>query len=89
MKWVGAIGAAVAGLILAWTGGSFFLNGGISAMDSVPWGFVLMTALMVSLAWAGVSLFRAPNNAAIFVFFSSAIMGFPLVLLWIAFTLGD
>ena len=89
MKWVGAIGAAVAGLILAWTGGTFFLNGGISTMDTVPWGFVLMTALMVSLALAGISLFRAPNNTAIFVFFASAIMGSPLVLMWIAFSFGD
>ena len=89
MKWAGAIGAAVAGLVLAWTGSSFFLNGGFSTMDAVPWGFVLMTALMVSMAWAGISLFRAPNNTAIFVFFASAIMGSPLVLMWIVFSLGD
>jgi hypothetical protein len=89
MKWAGAIGAAVAGLVLAWTCGSFFLNGGISASDTVPWGFVLMTVLMLSLAWAGISLFRAQSNAALFVFFTSAIMGFPLVLMWIVFSLGD
>ena len=89
MKWTGAIGAVVAGLVLAWTGSSFFLNGGFRAMDTVPWGFVLMIALMVSLACAGISLFRAPNNTAIFVFFASAIMGSPLVLMWIVFSLGD
>jgi FtsH-binding integral membrane protein len=89
MKWAGAIGAAVAGLLLAWTGGSFFLNGGFSAMDSVPWGFVLMIALMISMAVAGISLFRAPNNTAMFVFFASAIMGSPLVLMWVAFSFGD
>jgi hypothetical protein len=89
MKWIGAIGAAVAGLVLAWTGGSFFLNGGMSTMDVVPWGLVLLTALMASLAWAGISLFRAPNNTAVFVFFSSAIMGFPLVLMWIVASFGD
>ena len=89
MKWIGAIGAAAAGLVLTWTGGSFFLNGGVSAMEVVPWGLVLLTALMVSLAFAGISLFRAPNNTAIFVFFSSAIMGFPLVLMWIVASFGD
>ncbi len=89
MKWTGAIGAAAAGLVLAWTGGSFFLNGGVSTMEVVPWGLVLLTALMLSLALAGISLFRAPNNTAIFVFFSSAIMGFPLVLMWIVASFGD
>ena len=89
MKWAGAMGAAVVGLVLAWTGGSFFLNGGAGAMDTVPWGLVLLTVLMVSLALAGISLFRAPNNTAIFVFFSSAIMGFPLVLMWIVASFGD
>ena len=68
MKWLGAIGAAAAGLVLAWTGGSFFLNGGVSTIEVVPWGLVLLTALMLSLAMAGISLFRAPNNTAIFVF---------------------
>ena len=52
-------------------------------------GLVLLTALMLSLAWAGISLFRAPNNTAIFVFFSSAIMSFPLVLMWIVASFGD
>ena len=89
MKWLGAIGAAAAGLVLAWTGGSFFLNGGVSTIEVVPWGLVLLTALMLSLALAGISLFRAPNNTAIFVFFSSAIMGFPLVLMWIVASFGD
>ena len=49
MKWLGAIGAAAAGLVLAWTGGSFFLNGGVSTMEVVPWGLVLLAALMMSL----------------------------------------
>ena len=89
MKWLGAMGAAVAGLVLAWTGGSFFLNGGADSMDSVPWGLVLLTALMVSLAWAGISLFRAHSNAALVVFLTSAIMGFPLVLMWALASLGD
>jgi hypothetical protein len=89
MKWAGAIGAAVAGLVLAWTGGSFFLNGGMSTMDTVPWGFVLLTALMLSLAWAGISLFRAQSNTAIFVFLASAIMGSPLVLMWILASFSD
>ena len=89
MKWLGAIGAAAAGLVLAWTGGSFFLNGGVSTIEVVPWGLVVLTALMLSLALAGISLFRAPNNTAIFVFFSSAIMGFPLVLMWIVASFGD
>ena len=89
MKWAGAMGAAVAGLVLAWTGGSFFLNGGAGAMDTVPWGLVLLTVLMVSLAWAGISLFRAQSNAALFVFLTSAIMGFPLVLMWVLASFRD
>ena len=89
MKWAGAMGAAVAGLVLAWTGGSFFLNGVAGSMDSVPWWRVLLTVLMVSLAWAGISLFRAQSNAALFVFLTSAIMGFPLVLMWVLASFRD
>ena len=61
MKWLGASGAIVAGLILAGVGTRFELNGGVATMDSVPWGLVLLVALMVSLALAGISLFRAPS----------------------------
>ena len=55
----------------------------------VPWGHIHLTVLMLSLAWAGISLFRAPPNTPIFVFFSSAIMGFPLVPMWIVASFGD
>jgi hypothetical protein len=58
-------------------------------MDSVPWGLVLLVALMASLALAGISLFRAPSNTAIFVFLTSAIFGFPLVLMWLLLGFGD
>jgi hypothetical protein len=58
-------------------------------MDTVPWGFVLLTALMLSMAWAGISLFRAQSQTAIFVFLASAIMGSPLVLTWVLASLGD
>ena len=89
MKWLGASGAVVAGLILAGVGTRFELDGGIATMDSVPWGLVLLVALMASLAVAGVSLFRTPSNAAFFVFLTSAIFGFPLVLMWLMLGFGD
>jgi hypothetical protein len=89
MKWLGASGAIVAGLILAGVGTRFELNGGVATMDSVPWGLVLLVALMVSLALAGISLFRAPSDTAIFVLLTSAIFGFPLVLMWLLLGFGD
>ena len=89
MKGLGASGAIVAGLILAGVGTRFELDGGAATMDRVPWGLVLLVALMASLALAGISLFRAPNNTAIFVFLTSAIFGFPLVLMWLMLGFGD
>ena len=89
MKWLGASGAIVAGLILAGVGTRFELDGGAATMDSVPWGLVLLVALMVGLALAGISLFRAPSNNAFFVFLTSAIFGFPLVLMWLLLGFGD
>ena len=81
MKCLGASGAIVAGLILAGVGTRFALDGGTAAMDRVPWGLVLLVALMTSLTLAGISLFRARSNTGIFVFLTSAIFGFPLVLM--------
>jgi len=78
MKWLGASGAIVAGLVLAGVGTRFELDGGTAAMDRVV---VLLMTLMASLALAGISLFCAPSNTAIFVFPASAIFGFPLMLL--------
>ena len=57
-------------------------------MDVVPWGLVLLLALMASVVLAGISLFRAQSNTAFFVFLSSAIFGFPLVLMWVLMWLG-
>ena len=38
---------------------------------------------------AGISLFRAPSHTGIFVFLTSAIFGFPLVLMWLLMGFGD
>jgi hypothetical protein len=89
MKWLGASGAIVAGLILAGVGTRLILDGGAAAMDRVPWGLILLVVLMASLTLAGISLFRAPSNTGIFVFLTSAIFGFPLVLMWLLMGFGD
>ena len=57
MKWLGASGAIVAGLILAGVGTRLILDGGAAAMDRVPWGLILLVVLMASLTLAGISLF--------------------------------
>jgi len=46
MKWLGASGAIVAGLILAGVGTRFELDGGAATMDRVPWGLVLLVVLI-------------------------------------------
>lgn len=88
MKWLGASGAVFATLILAVIGIVFVHDGGTTVMDEVPWGLVLLVALLASLALAGVSLYRARSDAAIIVFLTSAIFSVPLLLLWLA-GLGD
>jgi hypothetical protein len=61
------VGRGFRRLVLAGVGFTFVRDGGTSTMDEVPWLLVLLVALMVSMALAGISLFRAPNHAAIFV----------------------
>ncbi|HEX5211218.1 MAG TPA: hypothetical protein VFW22_05745 [Pseudolabrys sp.] len=88
MKWLGASGAVFATLLLAVIGTVFVREGGTAVMDDVPWGLVLLVALLAIMALAGVSLYHARSDAAIIVFFASAIFSFPLLLLWLA-GLGD
>ncbi|HEX5213003.1 MAG TPA: hypothetical protein VFW22_14865 [Pseudolabrys sp.] len=54
MKWLGAAGAVFATLLLAVIGIVFVRDGGTAVMDDVPWGLVLLVALLAILALAGV-----------------------------------
>jgi hypothetical protein len=82
------VGRGFAGLVLAGVSFTFVRDGGTSTMDEVPWLLVLLVALMISVALSGISLFRAPSHAAVFVFLTSAIFSTPLVLLWALVTLN-
>ena len=88
MKWLGVAGAVFAGLVLALIGTVFVRDGGAAAMDQVPWGLVLLVALLATLVVAGASLYRARSDAAIVAFLTSAIFSVPLLLMWLA-GLGD
>jgi hypothetical protein len=82
LRWLGASGAVLAGLVLAAVGTTFVLDGGTAVMDRVPWILVLLVTLMAILGLAGISLVRARRDAAIVVFLTSAMFGLPLALWW-------
>jgi len=88
-KWIGASGAVFATLALAAVGSAFIRDGGTAAMDQVPWGLVLLVALLATLALAGITLTRTRSDAAVVAFLTSAIFSIPLLLMWLLLRFGD
>ena len=88
-KWLGASGAVFAALFLTVIGTAFVRDGGAAVFDQVPWGLVLLVALLATLALAGVTLTRVRSDAAIVAFLTSAIFSVPLLLMWLLMRFGD